>query len=875
MLHAIEGKLLYMLKSRDDHESLKLVDSLETVCKVVEPFIDALPHQGGSLTGVNHTRGIVHEIENLISGSDNLSLNSAEIYILLVAVLTHDIGKLDEDDTREKKSRIGFENYAKGVAETLDLELSGPQKESLKKKPHPLISAYELLLHPTKFALFDKELASLVAIVAFSHCEGFKENDARDCAQKLIEDKYLAHYGKIRIGWLCALLTIGDELDTSYHRALPTEATVSKPIRKVNSRSSKGEFRSNIGGCRIDLVGRCIIVYTVGDLKQLVRECQTKDSLYQNLAGDVFGKNRILKAWETELMQMYINVQACLVEVDGHLLKVTKKTDDQSLFYMVPAVEPAVNNFKVSRIIEAMFKLKYGVFKKKYFSWEMLQSESGFESQQELKLIVHRISRLAQLFSYPTKHKFICLDEALPEGVVVPFSLDIQDLDLEWTIKAEIVSDINPSESQCVLDYSIISSWFLFFIDSIVSDRDLDVFWKRTGDITKTWPGKSDSFSVQVAKGSVDIRHFFVHPGNESLTYLLDEVTPCPSTAPRGIELPKLGALYIQSVDVGVDNKSLTFNPRLLGMNLVIAGPPGIGKSTLALDIISNLSLRGCDGSCEKTFACNRVIANTGAVAYFSLEQPIFTIKNLAIQLGYPDPDVSVPGIATPSGGNLDSQRRENGNNPNSEYFTDSFYNENFHSAIKILESQPLGTDLSGGDESSDDGEAEYIKLFPSSDNCRVLLLPRLSPRFVGEQTATNERKLFWQRFKQISRLIESSVSVTEGNPFHPMRLHAIVIDNINSFLNEPMAREYIFKLFRLISFSGLLGIYILEDPGGAPGEKHKEIEEVQFLSDIWIELDWAEKLNYKMKMFEVKKSRYQRHVFGAHPFKIRFKEDV
>ena len=106
----------------------------------------------------------------------------------------------------------------------------------------------------------------------------------------------------------------------------------------------------------------------------------------------------------------------------------------------------------------------------------------------------------------------------------------------------------------------------------------------------------------------------------------------------------------------------------------------------------------------------------------------------------------------------------------------------------------------------------EYESLFKDKEGYRVLLLPRLSPRFVGKITAESEKILFWQRFKQISRLIESSYNVTKGDPFHPRRLHAVVIDNLNCSLNEPMAREYIFKLFRLISSNGIFGIFILED---------------------------------------------------------------
>ena len=125
MIQVLEGKLLDKLKSNDDHEAKKLYDSLITVCKVVEPYIDALPHSKGSLTGINHTRGVLHEVENLISGSDYLNLSAAEIYILLVAILIHDIGKLDEEDTKDEEKNLKnklnekFKNYKEFVSEAL------------------------------------------------------------------------------------------------------------------------------------------------------------------------------------------------------------------------------------------------------------------------------------------------------------------------------------------------------------------------------------------------------------------------------------------------------------------------------------------------------------------------------------------------------------------------------------------------------------------------------------------------------------------------------------------------------------------------------------------------------------------------------------
>jgi KaiC/GvpD/RAD55 family RecA-like ATPase len=844
LIEILKGNLLTTLTERKDVQSIELTANLEITCKLSQHSIDALPHQGGSLSGLSHIQGVLHEIENLMGSNPNLDLASVEIYILLTAILLHDIGKLKEEEApREKKSQAANNNSTpeetnnnsklEEIIHNLcnKLQLNENAKKVFKdiKKTHPFISALIILENYAHFGIFDKELAQIIAVVALSHCECFRKYLEKD--EGFLADRYLARYGKIRVKWLAALLIIGDELDTSYHRAVYSEFLP----QKNNTDATKGEFRSNIGGCKIDLTGRCIVVYPVDELKKQIQEDpqsirNDEKSLYYIFARDIVFKNKLIQEWSSELKQMNIALQACLVEVDGDLLKVIEK-DMQYQF--APVVEPTISYFKVSRVIEAMFKLKYGVFKKKYFSWEMLQSEAGFETQAQLKLVVHRLSRLAVIFSGQKDCQlFQSILGILSE---LTFKLEIQELSAEWTIeilpKSNDKSASNNNGNTPVISVIDISSWFLFFVESIIDFDNLDEFKNRAQLIIQNLN------NAQSAIDSKKTNRFFIQPGNEQLTYLLNEISPCWKCSghkiftPLGIELPLAGGWYINT-KFESGKKVIVYHPRLLGINMVIAGPPGIGKSTLSLDIINNLSLINCP--VEVNEKCDKDLKSNGAVAYFSLEQPLFTIKNLAERM------------------------RED------EKIDISILEEKF---IESSES-----DIS--DENLDKNDDEYKNLINKKDT-RFLLLPRLSPRFVGEKTSDDDRILFWQRFKQISRLIEASFVVTQGDPNHDQRLHAIVIDNINSFLNEPMAREYIFKLFRLISSSGILGIFILEDPEESTADIKRELEEVEFLTDIWIKLGWSHRLDYKFKMLEIKKSRYQRHVLGSHPFKIRMKEDA
>ena len=252
-------RLRRLLRERQKQAETDLWRALMKMWDIAaETWLPRMGDRSDSYNGRPHVIGVERHLDRLVPDEVKQDLSSTEIFVLLAAVLLHDIGKLDLeqplDAADEKEGRVP----------------SGQAEDRHWKDSCLRIQRDWALL-----GIPEPELASWVALLACSH--GWRSPREPACATGGRPSECRFHcpacrtgpteldvartvYGeKPRLAWLASLLRIADEADNCKSRAVPAFVRT----RAGRSNTARAEtWREHVSAVEFDAVGRCVRLLT-------------------------------------------------------------------------------------------------------------------------------------------------------------------------------------------------------------------------------------------------------------------------------------------------------------------------------------------------------------------------------------------------------------------------------------------------------------------------------------------------------------------------------------------------------------------------------------------------------------------------------------
>ncbi len=308
-----------------------------------------------------HIRGVIGKIDRLLYEDEEyrFSLNCSELYILLCAILMHDIGKGAQENPFEK----GFVS------------------------DHALDSHNIITEHWADLGLPTKKVAEIVADICRFHA-------CPDKAQmKELYTKYYIDHKRtepVRGRILGALLFLGDHMDNTFTRVVPSIFKDEMPLEIV------GKFRSRIADVRYDRKHKVIreildrkrlepddiygSVTLQGELYEYLKK-QIKDegkrakvSTLYVLSENVMDNEKEVALIKDELNIMGMPVKKWLIEYDEHLFQIYKRKDREgnTVIDSVYALEPIINLDYCLEVLKGICMLAGGIFARQFFQYREL-----------------------------------------------------------------------------------------------------------------------------------------------------------------------------------------------------------------------------------------------------------------------------------------------------------------------------------------------------------------------------------------------------------------------------------------------------------------------------------------------------------------------
>lgn len=356
-----------ILSTRNEKLSTRLQDIRE---RAQEDWIHWLTPDMGSHAGYIHLRNVERTADKLVPEEAKHAFSDGEIFLLLTAILLHDVGRL--------------------IPENAPAQGAGALRCQGEKYHHACGSKRLLDEQWALFGLPDAHIAAYCALLAYSHRLDDPLDKAPSCLQckgcvlqglgtGAFRDTSLEPYGRLRIPLLAAILRISDEAENHWNRAIRDN------YYEIYLRSGEQlykAFRRCIEDVEFRPDDRCIVMHIP---KFSDDDPQIKAQLTQSLADTGGNMRKVLKKWNVHLAQIGVQFDHIFFEREGLWY-----ADHFGAFEDFPSPEEMFDADEVKEalgLMDALIHLAYG----------SLQYPDGFTLSEIASVLGHRLSNDREL----------------------------------------------------------------------------------------------------------------------------------------------------------------------------------------------------------------------------------------------------------------------------------------------------------------------------------------------------------------------------------------------------------------------------------------------------------------------------------------------
>jgi hypothetical protein len=371
----------------------------------------------GSHSGLVHLINVGRNVDKLIPDDKKGELSGGEIFLLLSAILFHDIGRILAED-HPSRLCLGplFEKYYKDGSLSIDHTLPCMKREW----DHYKISEDIILEIGQEQGLPDAMAVKYCALLAYCHGlskpprteqNTFVSADYEKCPmgancpkkeqpQSAFRNTSIEPHGPVRIPLLAAVLRIADETENHWTRAISDPWL--EHLRKNKANLFKA-FRRRVEDVEFSPAGECIVMH----LEAVPKENDDDLTRFADVARKI---EEILKHWGPELRPLGLDYSRVFYETGGKLWRIETdlviqspmttvmrkgktSTQDMAMKKDVPTSEDLVqDDLRIKDLHNALVRLSEITMGYQDFTLAAVEAEAGRPLNDRDKWLIERMA---------------------------------------------------------------------------------------------------------------------------------------------------------------------------------------------------------------------------------------------------------------------------------------------------------------------------------------------------------------------------------------------------------------------------------------------------------------------------------------------------